>query len=153
MIIRKLREEEAKTFIQLRLDYLTTDSGTIKQDEEDAIRQQLQDYYIEHCQNQTLITIVAEIEQKIVAVACMILLEKPANLNFVNGKTGTIMNVLTYPEHRRKGIASQLLKALIQEAKNFGVSQLDLMATEDGLAVYKMLGFKESKYTAMTLSV
>ncbi|ULQ61170.1 GNAT family N-acetyltransferase [Brucepastera parasyntrophica] len=77
--------------------------------------------------------------------------KKPPNPNFVNGKTGTLLNVFTYPEYRNQGIAATLMKKLIEEAKKENISEIELSATKDGEKLYKKLGFKESEYTEMNI--
>ena len=72
---------------------------------------------------------------------------------FITGITGTLLNVLTYPEHRRKGIATKVIGKIIDEAKKVGVSHINLSATSDGKYLYEKMGFKESNYTTMGLKL
>jgi GNAT superfamily N-acetyltransferase len=51
----------------------------------------------------------------------LLITEKPAIPHFTNGKTGTLINVFTYPEYRKKGIAKKLITEIIKEAKEKGV--------------------------------
>ncbi len=60
------------------------------------------------------------------------------------GKRGYIMSVYTIDEYRRQGIASQMLKILIKEAKRKGVLQITLDASNLGRPVYHKLGFVDS---------
>lgn len=58
--------------------------------------------------------------------------------------TGTkayIMNMYTVPEYRRQGIAFQTLDLLVQDAKEQGVLQIALEATDMGRALYEKYGF------------
>jgi GNAT superfamily N-acetyltransferase len=86
-------------------------------------------------------------------VAYLAISEKPANPGFINGKTGTLLNVYTYPEYRKKGIAAKLIKEIINEAKKLDVKIIDLKATEAGFKLYKKSGFKESKYKCMNINI
>ena len=47
-------------------------------------------------------------------------------------------HVLTFPEFRRKGIATKVITFLIDEARKSGVSTIDLSATKDGKHLYEI---------------
>ncbi|NLM62500.1 MAG: GNAT family N-acetyltransferase [Clostridiales bacterium] len=51
-------------------------------------------------------------------------------------------NVYTNPEYRRRGIATQVMTALLQEAEKLNVAVIDLLSTDDGKSLYEKLGFK-----------
>jgi GNAT superfamily N-acetyltransferase len=79
--------------------------------------------------------------------------KKPPNQNFINGKTGTLLNVFTYPEYRNQGMATELLRRIIEEAKKESINEIELSATKAGEKIYKKLGFKESKYKEMNIEL
>ena len=153
MILRKATIDDMKLLIRLRIDYLTEDSGKLSYEEKIAIEKQLKDYFTKHISDNTFICILAEIEGDVVSTAYLSISEKPANPMFITGVTGTLLNVLTYPEHRRKGIATKVIDKIIDEAKKVGVSHINLSATSDGKYLYKKMGFKESNYTTMGLKL
>lgn len=153
MNIRKATIDDIEILIKLRLDYLIADRGILSSEEEIAIRSQLTTYFTRHI-NHDFIAIVAEKDSNVLATAFLAIVEKPANPTFITGKTGTLLNVLTYPEYRRMGIASKVISKIIDEAKQLGVSSIDLSATQDGKPLYEKLGFVQSpKYTAMKLQL
>ena len=143
--LRKANIGDVELLIKLRIDYLTEDKGRPSQYEEAAIRGQLEKYFSKHIPNNTFIGVLAETDGKIASTAYLAVSEKPANQVFITGVTGTILNVLTYPEHRRKGIATKVLDKLIDEAKTIGVSYIDLSATSDGIYLYEKMGLKKSR--------
>ncbi len=57
------------------------------------------------------------------------------------GRQGTIVNVFTEPEWRRRSIGSLLMKEIIAWSRNEGLDRLLLHASEDGRSVYEKLGF------------
>lgn len=57
------------------------------------------------------------------------------------GKKAYIMNMYTAPEYRRQGIAFYTLDLLVKDAKEQGVSQIALEATDMGRPLYKRYGF------------
>ena len=59
------------------------------------------------------------------------------------GKKAYIMNMYTAPEYRRQGIALHTLDLLVKDAKEQGVSQIALEATEMGRPLYERYGFEK----------
>lgn len=57
------------------------------------------------------------------------------------GKKAYIMNMYTAPEYRRQGIAFRTLDLLVMDAKEQGVSQIVLEATDMGRPLYEKYGF------------
>ena len=57
------------------------------------------------------------------------------------GKKAYIMNMYTAPEYRRQGIAIHTLDLLVNDARELGVSQIDLEATDMGRPLYAKYGF------------
>ena len=57
------------------------------------------------------------------------------------GKKAYIMNMYTAPEYRRQGIAIHTLDLLVNDAREQGVSQIALEATDMGRALYEKYGF------------
>ena len=54
------------------------------------------------------------------------------------------MNVYTRDEYRRQGVARKLVTMLINEAKERGVTEISLDATDMGKPLYITLGFNNS---------
>ena len=61
------------------------------------------------------------------------------------GKKAYIMNMYTAPEYRRQGIALHTLDLLVKEAKEHGVTQIALEATDMGRPLYEKYGFMKMK--------
>lgn len=57
------------------------------------------------------------------------------------GKKAYIMNMYTSPQYRRRGIAFHTLDLLVKAAKEQGVSQIALEATDMGRPLYQKYGF------------
>ena len=84
----------------------------------------------------------------------VIVLQVPAPMpGFVHGEElASIQNIWTEPEHRRRGLAGQIVRAMVAWCRAHGVRRLFLNATEAGRGVYTELGFRPST-TAMTLTL
>jgi len=55
---------------------------------------------------------------------------------------GYICNVYVEPEHRRKGLAKQLVQQCLDLCQERGISTVTLHASEMGKSVYQAIGFK-----------
>lgn len=149
MIFEKATLEDIDELVAMRIAYLVEDYNGLQDSEKEKIEKSLPDYYKKHL-NQDLIICVAR-ENKIASCVFLLITEKPANPSFISGKTGTVLNVYTKPEYRKRGLASKLMNMLLEEAKERKLDFVELKATEDGYPLYKAIGFEESvsKYKQM----
>lgn len=150
MVIRKAGINDIEELIKIRIAYLKEDYGNISSEQIEQLKKQLPEYYINHS-DRDMITYIAEENSEIISSVFLIVIEKPANPTFMSGKIGNILNVYTKPEYRKKGIAGQLLKSAVNEAREMNLSYLELKSTKAGFNLYKELGFEEehSSYIPM----
>ena len=150
MIFEKANTEDIQDLVALRLAYLSEDYGEIPQEQLALIADQLPDYFRKHL-DQDLFAFVCRDAQSIVGCCFLYISEKPSNPTFINGKTGTVLNVYTKPEFRKRGIAGELIKLLLAESKAQHLDYVELQATDAGYHLYKSLGFADvvSKYHDM----
>ena len=70
------------------------------------------------------------------------ILPRPVNPSTVGeGRQGTVVNVFTEPQWRRRGIAGLLIKEIITWSKDEHLDRLLLHASDEGRSVYERLGF------------
>jgi GNAT superfamily N-acetyltransferase len=70
------------------------------------------------------------------------ILPRPRDASIIGeSRQGTIVNVFTERQWRRRGIAGRLVKEIIAWSKNEGLDRLLLHASDDGRSVYEQLGF------------
>lgn len=86
---------------ELRIAYLQEDLGEIGDADLKLIESLLPGYYEKHL-NKDLMVYVARNEKDIVSCAFLLIVEKPMSPSFITGKTGTVLNVYTKPEYRKK---------------------------------------------------
>lgn len=81
----------------------------------------------------------------------LLVIEKPANPNFIHGRTADMLSVYTRPEYRHQGICLNLVKLAQKFAAEKQIDKIELKATEDGYGVYKKAGFidENSPYKPM----
>ena len=153
MNLRRVSVDDIELLIRLRIDYLIEERGNLYPDEKEKIQEQLHYYFPKHISDGTFIGVIAESNNEVMCVAYLAISEKPANPSFLTGKTGTLLNVLTYPQYRRQGIAIKVINKILDEAKRYGISHIDLLATNEGKPLYEKIGFHVSKYTTMGITI
>ncbi len=73
------------------------------------------------------------------------ILPRPVDVSTVGeGRQGTIVNVFTEPQWRRRGIASLLIQEIIIWSRNQQLDRLILHASDEGRSIYEKLGFVAS---------
>jgi GNAT superfamily N-acetyltransferase len=88
---------------------------------------------------------LVEREGKVVAGAGMIisqLLPRPGAIE--GGAQALIVNVYCEPEHRRRGLARALIKAMLEWCKRERMAKIVLHASPDGRPLYESLGFVQT---------
>lgn len=152
MIFDKATIEDIGVLTDLRIAYLNEDLGVISNENLELMQASLPSYYEKHL-NKDLMAYVARDEMDIVSCAFLLIAEKPMSPSFITGKTGTVLNVYTKPDYRKKGYAKKLITTMLEDAKAEGLSIIELKATEDGYSLYKSVGFEDvvAKYHNMKI--
>lgn len=86
-------------------------------------------------------TSIALENDKVVACASMSYIEMMPTFSHPTGNRAHLMNVYTNADYRRQGVARKLVQMLIDEAKEKGVTEISLDATDLGRPLYETLGF------------
>ncbi|NLZ47095.1 MAG: GNAT family N-acetyltransferase [Clostridiales bacterium] len=154
MRYRNAIKDDIPQLVDMRISYLKEDFNGLNKTEIPQLSERLSIYFGKHL-GRDLRVYVCEANNYIIATVFLIVSEKPANPSFINGKLGHIMNVYTRPPYRRQGIAGELVKIAISEAKRLNLSFIDLEATKDGYKLYSHFGFEDrnSKYLPMRLDL
>lgn len=153
--VRMATVNDVENLIKSRFDYFEAEGWETTPEQRSVIKLSLWQYFTKHINIDFFAAIVEENDQ-ILSLAFLAVSEKPANLSFPTGKTGTILNVLTYPEYRKMGYATQTMSTLIEEARQQNLSFIELSASELGKPLYQKLGFREknpSHFTEMKMSL
>lgn len=94
---------------------------------------------------------VVEVGGAIVATAIGTLELGVPNPHCPRGRTVRLANVVTLPEHRRRGYAGLLVEDVVGWARSIGADRVDLSATPDGQRLYERLGFEQTRAPRMKL--
>lgn len=153
MKIRELTLDDVEILIRLRLDFIMMVGVELSDEKEREIRIQLDKYYRKHIPLGDFVAFLAEDDRKVMSAAFMVIGERPAGASFITGITGTLLNVITYPEYRKNGYATLLIASLIRRARELNVTAIDLNATPMGKKIYQESGFMPIEDIAMRLKL
>ena len=110
---------------------------------ENNVDERFKDYFTNAISKNSIICFLAIEDGNPVATCGLYFYQLPPSY-FSTGRIANIINVYTIKEYRRKGIASMLLKKVIDEAKSLNYSDIRLHASADGRPVYEKFGFVDA---------
>ena len=144
--------DDIKQLTKMRIAYIEDEQQGIKEKDVQIMLKKLPVYFLKHL-GKDLIAFVAKENNEIIATAFLLIIEKPSSPNFINGLTGSVLNVYTLPQYRKNGISTYLMNNIMKYAKENEFDYIELKATKEGYSLYKRLGFYEycSEYTDMRL--
>lgn len=136
----KATNDDIELLMQSRLEMLKAVNNLA---EDYIFPEELIKFSREYFKNANQTTILA-IDEKVVGCATICYIEIMPTFSHPTGKRAHLMNVYTNRQYRRQGIAFQMLSMLIEEAREKGVTEINLDATELGRELYKKHGFENS---------
>jgi GNAT superfamily N-acetyltransferase len=139
--------------VQHRLDFLEIVSGMQPDAAIARVKASLQEYFPIAIADGSFAGIVARDGSGIVATGGMIVYLRPANFNSANGKVGYILNMYTLAAYRRRGIGGEIMKRLIDIAKELSIDIVELHASADGETLYRKFGFHPHPVLNMVLKL
>ena len=92
----------------------------------------------------TFVSWLAVDDGKIVGTSGMSFVEKPPYFSCPTGKIGLLSSMFTAPDHRRMGIAKELLGRVVNDAKEYGCGCVQITASDMGVLLYTDFGFKKN---------
>jgi GNAT superfamily N-acetyltransferase len=137
---RRLTFEDIDTFIDMRINQLQEEGAKPTFD----LKPQLLAYYTKHLQDNTFISWVATDNGKIIATSGISFVEKPPYYSNPTGKIGLLSSMYTLVPYRRRGIAKELLRRVVNEAKSNGCGTVHITASDMGVLLYTNFGFKKN---------
>ena len=129
LLIRS-REETLRAVNRLPEDYVFSEE----------FREASREYFREGDQT----TVLALEEGRIAGCATMCYIDMMPTFSHPSGRRAHLMNVYTPPDFRRQGVGRTMVSLLIDEARDRGITEISLDATEAGRPLYRKLGFVES---------
>ena len=155
MVYRKATLADIPLLTEYRIRFLD-DSGAghgIAANDMNSLRETIASYFTRTIPSGECVAIIAEDDHTPVGVGLMAVNTIPANYSVPSGKIGCVLNMYTVPTHRRKGIASDIIRVIVREARTCGIDRLTLNATEAGEKLYRKLGFTDPANPELQLPI
>lgn len=137
---KKLTEKELDTFIEMRIRQLREEGAK----EDIDLTPALKDYYQRHMADDTFVSWLAMDGDRIVGTSGMSIVEKPPYFGCPSGRLGLLSSMFTEKDHRRMGIARELLSRVVEEARQRGCGAVHITASDMGVLLYTDFGFRKN---------
>ena len=160
MIFETAQKSDIPQLTQLRIDFLKVGQPDMSEETEKTLKTNITAFFEKHLNKDSVVFIArddaiddsagdtqSDSHGKIVSTAILNIIEKPANTSYIHGRVGEVNSVYTLPEYRRRGIALQIIKNLIEYSKENQIDRVDLKATKMGAPVYLKAGFEITEDT------
>ncbi|RGH10817.1 GNAT family N-acetyltransferase [Clostridium sp. AF15-31] len=141
IIYRKTTKADMKILMKLRLEMLREVNGLSGEYEYDENFISESRRYFESGEQTT---VIASDGETLVGCASLSYTWIMPTFSHPTGNRAHLMNAYTRADYRRRGISKKMVEILIDEAKENGVTEISLDATEMGRPLYESLGFKAS---------
>ena len=141
IIYRKTTKADMKILMKLRLEMLREVNGLSSEYEYD------ENFIFEsrrYFESGEQTTVIASDGETLVGCASLSYTWIMPTFSHPTGNRAHLMNVYIRADYRRRGISKKMVEILIDEAKENGVTEISLDATEMGRPLYESLGFKAS---------
>ena len=142
-IFRAANLSDVPQLVNLRFMFIGESDGVDPNQRTIEFEKTVYDYFFESLTNRTYFGAVADFNGQLVSTNGLVLYRKPPSFKGVSGTVGYVTNVYTIPEFRNRGLASELMKILISQAKEAGATKIHLGTTDYGRGLYEKFGFKD----------
>lgn len=128
---------DISTLVDLRKKQLIDEGYSLTSD----VDKQFRDYFIAAIIEGSFVSWVMEVDGDIVATSGVCFYSLPPTFSNPTGRIAYITNMYTKDEYRRKGIATELLNMVLDEARMRGYKSVRLHTSEQGKSIYQRTGF------------
>lgn len=138
MNIRKATDNDIDLLMSSRLEMLKVVNNL---SEEAVFDKKFIDSTREYFKSSDQTTVLTIDNNEVIGCATICYIHIMPTFSHPTGKRAHIMNVYTHENYRRQGIALKMMELLIEEAKQRGVTEISLDATQSGRPLYEKCGF------------
>jgi GNAT superfamily N-acetyltransferase len=140
MIIRKASAGDIPAIVHNRVSFLNSMNNCAEPPE--GYEQALDAYIRTGMADDSFAAWLAEDEGAIVSCGYICFYVIAPGYSNPTGRSAYIQNIFTLPEYRCRGLATELVRRLIDEARARGRHRITLHATAQGRPLYEKFGFK-----------
>ncbi|GAP12573.1 acetyltransferases [Longilinea arvoryzae] len=109
-------------------------------------------YLREHLPGGSFRAWLIEMDGQAVATGGLVIRQAPPTYNNLSGREGYLMALYTRPEFRRRGLATAILRAILDQLRAEGITRVTLRASPDGRPLYESLGFEATPEMKLRLA-
>lgn len=141
MLLRQANLDDLEALVQLRL-HLLHEVGNLQGDTHTAaLAAATRRYFNEKMPKGEFLAWVAEVDSEIVATSGVVLFQRPPINGNLSGLEAYVMNIYTVSAWRGKGVATALLREIINFVRATEARRIWLHATKDCNRLYEKVGF------------
>ena len=150
LVYRIAVTSDVESLVDLRVAFLNEVAAEAAEDPQ--LRQAVREYFAAALGMGEFVSYLAEANGAVIAASGMVFHHHPPSPANPSGREAFIMNMYTVPAHRGRGIATQLLRRLLDYARHQGCGSAVLHALPKGRSIYERAGFVATE-TEMRLSL
>jgi len=139
---RKAVLSDAEKLAEIR-SILLKELGNTSEEERVIVEQANLEYFRKALRENTFVSWIALDNEEIIATSGLSFSEVPPFSPIIDGKVAYIMNMLTFPSYRNRGIGTELFKRIVAETKQLGYKKITLNTSDTGRPLYEKYGFKD----------
>ena len=140
---RKAVLSDAEKLAEIRSFFLKEMKNETSEEDRIVFEQANLEYFSKALCDNAFVSWIALDNEEIIATSGLSFSVVPPFPNVLNGKVAYIMNMYTFPKYRNRGIATELFKRIVDEAKQLGYKKMTLNASDVGRPLYEKYGFKD----------
>ena len=134
---RPLTSADTDAFIELRIRQLREEGAKDDLD----LRPALRDYYARHMADGSFIGMLGVDGGRIIATGGVSIVENPPRFGCPSARIALLSSMFTEPEYRRRGIAREILRRIVDAARERGCGAVHITASDMGVLLYADFGF------------
>jgi ribosomal protein S18 acetylase RimI-like enzyme len=142
-ITRRATPEDVHALVEFR-DAMFRDMGWTDELRLAELAPLYRAYLLEHFESGDYLGWVACDGEEVVAAVGLLWERVPPTVRNLSGRQAYILAMYVRPEHRREGIASELIGVAVEHARGEGADVISLHASDAGRGLYQRLGFGDS---------
>jgi ribosomal protein S18 acetylase RimI-like enzyme len=147
--IKTASEKDIDLLVEMRINFNEDIHPCSNKDEKLKTASDIRKYFLEHYKNKSYIGYLGFADGKAVASAGILIYTLPPLFGKPDRIQGHLFSVYTAPGYRKMGYADQMMKYIIQDAKERKIFRLFLNATKMGEGLYRKNGFHEQDEVAL----
>lgn len=150
-MLRRATPDDIPALVKLRSAMFTAMGDPLVL--ETSWRQAAAQWFAQHL-NVDACVYVIDLDGEVVSAALGFVHTATPSPSSVSDVRGHVSNVVTLDAHRRRGYARQCLEALlIWFQEGTAAERVDLVASDDGVALYESLGWERRTYPTLRLNL